>query len=277
MKSYLQKKLHKSLYDNAYSRAFYTQTGVVIKEIQCAFKQFYSNKYPLKSMLNVVRAFSSSILRFILGRSLKFSFAFTGEDRIIEGIIKPKINESGFYVEVGCNHPKFLSNTYGLYKKGWKGLCIDANESLIKKFRLQRPKDIAVCAVISNEVKDINFFQIENDVLSTLDESNLEEAIKVGLSYRSSNRKTTTLTSVLKQYNVQSRFDILSIDAEEHDYEVLSSLNFSLYHPKLIIVEDEDFNFSDYSNNRFVKFLKGKKYKMVGYVLKNAYFMPQWS
>ena len=272
MKSYLRKKLHKSLYKNAYSRAFYTLVGVTLKEVQCIFNQFYTFRYPLRSLLNVVGVFSSSITRLILGRSLKYSFAFTGEDRIIEGILKPIINESGFYVDVGCNHPKFLSNTYGLYRKGWKGLCIDANESLIKKYRLHRPKDIAVCEVISNKVKEIDFYQIENDVLSTLDQSNLKEAIKLDLQYKTVKRKTSTLTSVLKQYNIGSDFDILSIDAEEHDFAVLSSLDFSLYHPKLIIVEDEDFNFSDYSNNRFVTFLQEKKYEMIGYVLKNAYF-----
>lgn len=272
MKSHLRKKLHKSLYNNAYSRAFYTLVGVTLKEVRCAFKQFYTFKYPLRSLLNVIGIFSSSITRLILGRSLKYSFAFTGEDRIIEGILKPIINEPGFYVDVGCNHPKFFSNTYGLYRKGWKGLCIDANESLIKKYRLHRPKDIAVCDVISNTIKEIDFYQIENDVLSTIDQSNLQEAIKLDLSYKTVKRKTSTLTSILKQHKIGSDFDILSIDAEEHDFEVLSSLDFSLYHPKLIIVEDEDFNFSNYSSNRFVKFLQEKKYEMIGYVLKNAYF-----
>ncbi len=274
MRSYLQKRFSKSLYHRAYSRAFYTLIGVVLQEIRCVFKQFYTFRYPVGSFLNVIRISSSSVLRLFLGRSAKYSFAFTGEDRIIEGIIKPIINKPGTYVDVGCNHPKFLSNTYGLYKKGWTGLCIDANEKLIKKYRFYRPKDIAVSAVISSEAKDVDFYEIENDVLSTLEQDNLEEAVQLGLSYRKTKRKSSTLTSILEQHKIKKDFDILSIDAEEHDFDVLSSVDFAEYRPKLIIVEDEDFNFSDYSTNRFVKFLKEKKYKMIGYVLKNAYFTP---
>ncbi len=272
-KSYLQNKLHKSLYNNAYSRAFYTLVGITIKEVRCVFKQFYTFKYPLRSLLNVISITYSTITRFLLGRSLKYSFAFTGEDRIIESVLKPVITESGVYVDVGCNHPKLFSNTYGLYRKGWRGVCIDANERLINKYQLMRPKDIAICEVISSSIKDVDFYQIENDVLSTIDKNNLEEAIKLGLSYKTIKRKTSTLTSILKNYNIQRDFDILSIDAEEHDFEVLRSLDFSIYQPKLIIVEDETFDFKTYEANEFVKFLSNKGYEMVGYVLKNSYFL----
>lgn len=273
MKAYLQKKLHKSLYNKAYSRAYYTLIGVFFQEIKCSFTQFYTLKYPIRSGINLLGVLSSSILRLFLGRSLKYSFAFTGEDRIIESILKPRIYTPGFYVEVGCNHPKFLSNTYSLYKKGWKGICIDANQTLINKYRLHRPNDIAISAVVSNEIKNVDFYEIENDVLSTLHSDNLEEAIKLDLSYKTFSCQTTTLTSILQHQSAPTNFDILSIDAEEHDYEVLSSLDFSIYSPKLIIVEDESFNFNNYTNNRFVTFLTTKDYILTGYVLKNAYFI----
>lgn len=273
MKTYLQRRLNRSLYNSAYSRGFYTLIGVTSKEIRYAFKQFYTFKYPFRSLISVFGVLYSSITRLLLGRSLKYSFAFTGEDRVIEGVLTPVISETGFYVDVGCNHPKFFSNTYGLYRKGWRGLCIDANEELIEKYRLQRPKDKAVCEVVSNEEKEVDFYEIENNVLSTMDQKNLEEAIKLNLSYKSVKRKTSTLTTILKKYNVSNDIDVLSIDAEEHDFEVLSSLDFSLYQPKLIIVEDETFDFKDYHINEFAKFLNEKGYDMVGYVLKNAYFL----
>jgi hypothetical protein len=31
----------------------------------------------------------------------------------------------GFFVDVGCFHPLFYSNTWKLYKKGWRGVNID--------------------------------------------------------------------------------------------------------------------------------------------------------
>lgn len=129
-------KLHKSLYNSAYSRALYTLWGIVLKELNVVFCQFFTWKYPVRSFLRVMGIITSSISRLFLGRSVKYSFAFTGEDKIIEGILKPLITNHGSYVEVGCNHPKFLSNTYGLYRKGWRGICIDANQNLISKYRL---------------------------------------------------------------------------------------------------------------------------------------------
>ena len=161
MKTYLQKLLHRSLYHRAYSRAFYSLWGISIQEIRWAFRQFFSFRYPLRSLLHVFGVLCSGIGRLILGRSLKYSFAFTGEDRIIEGILKPIINRPGTYVDVGCNHPKFLSNTYGLYRKGWRGICIDANRTLIKKYALLRPRDIAVTALISDQEKEVTFYEIE--------------------------------------------------------------------------------------------------------------------
>ncbi|CAD5266898.1 MULTISPECIES: FkbM family methyltransferase [unclassified Imperialibacter] len=273
MKSYLQNKLHKSLYNRAYSRAFYTMIGLSLKEIRCVFSQFYTIRYPFRSLFNIIGILFSSTTRLLLGRITKYSFAFTGEDRIIEGILKPIISNPCFYVDVGCNHPKFLSNTYGLYRKGWRGICIDANEKLIAKYCLYRPKDIAIAEVISNSVQQVDFYQIENNVLSTLDKNNLKEAVNLGLSYQTKNRETLTLNSILKKYNVPNKFDLLSIDCEEHDLEVLTSLDFSSYQPKLIVVEDETFDFKDYNNNKFVKFLVEREYSMIGYVLKNAYFL----
>ncbi len=277
MRDYLKEKLYKSLYNNAYSRSFYTLLGVVIREMQCSFQQFFTWKYPIRSFLRVFGILCSTIIRLFLGRSLKYSFAFTGEDRIIEGILKPIVNKKGFYVDIGCNHPKFFSNTYGLYKKGWTGICIDGNTELIRKYKLYRPKDIAVNAIVSNNTRETNFYEIENNVLSTIVKSNLDEAVNLGLSYKTINIKTRTLSSILREYKIQNDFDILSIDAEEHDFEILNSLDFRIYSPKLIIVEDETFDFESYSDNNIVNYLTEKGYRMVGYVLKNAYFIKKRS
>ncbi len=45
----------------------------------------------------------------------------------------------GTYIDVGCNHPKRFSNTYALYRAGWRGLAVDLDPSLCKQFRLARP------------------------------------------------------------------------------------------------------------------------------------------
>jgi len=244
----------------------------VIKEVRSSFRQFYTWRYPLTSFLRVITLLSSSLSRLVLGRSLKYSFAFTGEDKIIEGILKPLITNNGSYVDVGCNHPKLLSNTYSFYRKGWRGICVDANEMLIEKYAFYRPKDIAVHALVSNKIEERTFYLSQNDVLSTTEQSNLQHIVDEGLTYERKQLLTRTLTSILDQYDFARVFDILSIDAEEHDLKVLKSLDFDKYHPRLIIIEDETFELLNQERNAINIFLKSKGYKLAGFILKNLYY-----
>src|SRR5690606_114765 len=173
---------HTKLYKSAYSRAAFTLWGVVITEIRSSFRQFFTWRYPLRSLLRTISIILSALVRLPLGRSLKYSYAFAGEDKVIEGLLKPRITEPGFYVDVGANHPKLFSNTYGLYRKGWRGICIDANQELIDLYALNRPRDRAIVALVSADHEEREFYQVQNDVLSTTETAFLEEYRKEGLS-----------------------------------------------------------------------------------------------
>ncbi len=50
------------------------------------------------------------MVKLVLGRTAKISYAFKGEDTIIEGLLNLPISYNGFYVDVGCNHPVYISN-----------------------------------------------------------------------------------------------------------------------------------------------------------------------
>lgn len=65
-----------------------------------------------------------------------------GEERILERLFKGKTN--GFYVDCGANHPIRYSNTYRLYRKGWRGIVIDALPGTEKIYSRIRPRDIVV-------------------------------------------------------------------------------------------------------------------------------------
>lgn len=272
LKERAQKVLSKQLYKSTYSRAFFTLYGVVLKEIRCSFKQFFTWKSPVKSFFRVCSVLLSAFLRLVLGRSVKLSFAFTGEDRLLEGIFKPLITHQGFYVEVGCNHPVFLSNTYGFYRKGWRGICVDANQKMIDKFAYYRPKDTAVTALVSDLEEKRDFYVVQNDVLSTTEIENVELAEQEGLSYEKTQVQTRSLTNILDNNNAPNQIDILSVDAEEHDLHVLKSLDFSRYEPTVIIVEDETFEFLKPDENEIYQFVVSQGYELVGFVLTNLYF-----
>src|SRR5690606_21136723 len=230
-------------------------------------------RFPLRSMFRVVSVILSALVRLLLGRSLKYSYAFAGEDSIIEGLLKPRITEPGFYVDVGTNHPKLFSNTYGLYRKGWRGICIDANAKLLDLYRLYRPREKAVAALVSDDLAERSFYQIQNDVLSTTSPDFLEDYRKDDLAIVVHSHKPRLLTEVLHSLQEPRYFDLLSVDAEEHDLQVLRSLDLNMYHPRVIVVEDESFNPLVPEANQIYQYLFSFGYQLDGYVLKNLYFL----
>ena len=64
------------------------------------------------------------------------SYAQTEEDIVLDALLGHKV--SGFYVDVGCNDPVKMSNTYRFYLRGWRGIAIDANAEFARAFDHKR-------------------------------------------------------------------------------------------------------------------------------------------
>jgi hypothetical protein len=81
-------------------------------------------------------------------RLARFSFSQFGEDLVIEEFVNQLGIKRGFYVDVGAFDPVMLSNTLLLFKRGWSGINIDAEEEKIRGFRRLRPRHWnVVCGV----------------------------------------------------------------------------------------------------------------------------------
>ena len=70
---------------------------------------------------------------------VRHSYSQDGEDMVLRKIFKNQ--KMGFYVDIGAHHPKRFSNTHLLYKKGWKGINIDATPGSMKLFNQLCPRD----------------------------------------------------------------------------------------------------------------------------------------
>ena len=64
----------------------------------------------------------------------KKSYSQCGEDLFIENFFKNK--NYGTYLDIGAFNPIKFSNTLLLYKKGWKGINIDLNQTSIDLFNI---------------------------------------------------------------------------------------------------------------------------------------------
>ena len=75
------------------------------------------------------------------------SFSAAGEDRLVIAwlrvIARMKMSDVR-YCDIGANHPKYLSNTFALYRSGASGVLIEPDPLLCAKLRSARPRDSVV-------------------------------------------------------------------------------------------------------------------------------------
>lgn len=196
---------------------------------------------------------------------LKIHYSQFGEDIILREILKD--SNDGFFVDVGCYHPKKFSNTYKLYKRGWRGVNIDMEEDKIKLFNMVRRQDHNVCSPVSDTQEEVTLVKYSKFGLdSTIDkEIASQSSDQVYDSYKV---KTRTLNEILDNSPYRGRqIDVLSVDVEGMDYRVLKSLNFETYKPKVVIVEDHNKSIEEILNTNTYKHLKS-----LGYVLRSWTF-----
>ena len=197
----------------------------------------------------------------------KKSYSEWGEDLFILKYFKNLNN--GFYVDVGAYHPFFLSNTQLLFKKNWSGINIDINQTSIEIFKHARPNDYNVNVAVSNKNKKyINYYtkNMINMLSTTLIGSAKTAFLKNSFDTRKI--KCFKLNHIISKTKFKNKkIDFLNIDTEKSEVDVLKSLDFSKYKPKLICVEihlkDKNHQSLPLKSHPTYLYLKRKKYKKV--------------
>ena len=201
-------------------------------------------------------------------RNYKFIFKSSqfGEEKKISRLFSK--NYKGNYVDLGCFHPTRLSNTFHLYKKGWKGLNIDLNPLTIELFNYARPEDTNICAVVSNKkVKKKLYFLGDLDSKNTIDSNHknwLSKNFKIKKKdFKVKNVLATTLDQILDD-NKFYKIDFLNVDIEGKEVDVLKSINFKKFKISVICVELLSFDkLSDKRKKQLILHLRKNKFKLV--------------
>ena len=61
---------------------------------------------------------------------------------------------TGFYVDIGAMDPVLDSVTKHFYDLGWHGINVEPVKELFDDLVMQRPRDVNVCAAISDQPGD---------------------------------------------------------------------------------------------------------------------------
>jgi hypothetical protein len=146
------------------------------------------------------------------------SYSQHGEDLYVFNTILRGQRESGIYVDIGASHPARLSNTYLLYKKGWRGLIVEPIASLIDLHRQWRPEDVRAQCLIGDRDDMAEFYQLYPSVLSTTSKDELEHRIRTGsVLLRTDILPQLTLSTLLARSLPVHKIDFMSVDVEGVD------------------------------------------------------------
>jgi FkbM family methyltransferase len=187
--------------------------------------------------MNILKRYYRKTRYFFSSRT---SYAQHGEDLVLESFFDYH-KKTGFYVDIGAHHPYRFSNTRLFYKKGWRGINIDAMPGSMKSFRFFRRRDINLEMGVGLQKGTLKFYSFEEPAYNTFSEHlvNDPEFLKRVPLKKIYEVPVITLVDLLEKHlPANTHIDFLSIDAEGFDLDILKSNDWSRFRPTYLLVEE---------------------------------------
>ncbi|HLP35720.1 FkbM family methyltransferase [Lacibacter sp.] len=206
-------------------------------------------------------------------RHLRSSYSQSGEDIIISDLFARLNIVQPSYLDIGANEPVALSNTYRLYTKGSRGVCIEPNPVLYKKLRQTRKKDVCINAGIAfNEKTEADYYVFQDDAhgLNTFSKTDADFWEQTGIEALGRfqvkeviKTKLININEIIANYfNPYPNF--ISLDVEGLDLQIAQTLDFDKYKPEVFCVETLMYT----SNKKEIKNLE-----LINFFEDNGYFV----
>ena len=209
------------------------------------------------------------LLKFIYWFFFKRSNFSQNYEEVVLSEIFSNVN-NGFYIDVGCHHPRRFSNTALLYKNGWNGINIDASAKNLKLFNVFRKRDKNVNALISEKSENLKFYYFNESALNGILSQSKVDSLK-DLGYKVINEEfitTQRLDDILVTCKIPNKtIDLLDIDVEGYDFQVLKSIDLNLFHVKVILIETGE------NENSIIKYLSNFNYNIYKKIDRNVFFL----
>ena len=162
----------------------------------------------------------------------------------------------GTYVDIGAFHPMLLSNTYELYRKGWRGIAVDANPDAAPLFARFRPEDTFIHSAVGQGSGTVEMATFAESVFNCTSDQLKEVPERLRSTARMITVPIAPLASILASGHI-SGVDFLSVDCEGNDLNVLKSNDWSRWSPKVVCVEDHA---EDWVDSEIVSYLRAFDY-----------------
>lgn len=222
-----------------------------------------------------MRLFIEKIIRKIYSGYLypysKISYSQNGEDVIIKDLFARIGIQKPTYLDIGANEPFYISNTYLFYSKGCKGVCIEPNPTLHKKFKRKRDRDTCINAGIAfDDQVEADFYMFSNKAngLGTFSKEEAEFWENTGNAIIGKHKIEAIIKTRLVRVNeIMAEYftthpNFISIDVEGLDLAILKTIDFDRFQPEVICAETlgyEEGN-KEVKNQNLIDFLQSKGY-----------------
>tara|TARA_B110000305_G_C19392436_1_gene615647 strand:- start:356 stop:1009 length:654 start_codon:yes stop_codon:yes gene_type:complete len=170
--------------------------------------------------------------------------------------------DKGYYVDIGCHHPKRFSNTYLLYKNGWNGLNVDANKFAIILFKIFRVRDENLCAILSDSSQPVLFYEFNASALNgILSIDRVKKLIELGFYIKRKKIITPiSIQNLIKKYELKTKkINFFKIDIEGLDFEIVKKMNLKNLDIDLIMIEKS----SEKDNDKIIQYFKSQFYSPI--------------
>lgn len=173
---------------------------------------------------------------------MMISYAQNAEDVVLERLFHGQGH--GFYVDAGAAHPVKDSVTHFFSQLGWRGLNVEPVPSSFDRLQLARDRDVNVNCALGAEPGAASFYVVQSpgggqdmaDHMSTLRLEEAEERRREGWDFHAVNVDVRRLEDLLAEQAVET-IDFVKIDVEGSEGEVVSSVDWTHWSPRVIVVE----------------------------------------
>jgi FkbM family methyltransferase len=148
------------------------------------------------------------------------------------GIRRPR------YLDLGAHHPYYLSNTYLFYRRGARGVNVEADPRLAARLRRARPRDVTLNIGVGPEAGVREFYVLSVPTLSTFSSEQVKR-----YSEQFGYRIERTVEVPVQTFGqiVESHFDavpeFVSLDVEGLDLAILRSIDLVRHRALVFCVE----------------------------------------
>jgi Methyltransferase FkbM domain len=186
----------------------------------------------------------------------KISYSQFGEDKVLRTLLPEQFGE---YLDIGSGDPIKKSNSYLFYRLGWRGQLVEPILSLAKRSISKRPRDVIHNCLVGNTLSEnLSFFEFTITELSTTDPQRARALIERGFLLKSEYEcKCRPISSFINPKSPLEPF-FLSIDIEGMDFEIIRTIDWSIFRPRVICIEDPE----PFGTSVTQKFLSSLNYKL---------------